>query len=231
MRRAQHRAGLGDLRDARLGDAEVGHGRLALGVDDHVLRLQVTVDDAVAVSEARPLEHLADQPGSLLGSNAGVDHLLQRAAFEVLHRDVVGTFELAAIEDGDDVGVLKARGGLGLAAEALDELLVLGEARVQDLECNPPLQVTVVGEPDVGHATRADALKDRVAAIDHGPFCHLSHASRLSPSFVYSPLRIVSATSRKIGAATSLPNSSVHSTVAAIAILGSFAGAKPMNQA
>ena len=79
MRGAHHRAGLGDLRDAGAGDAEVGHRRLALGVDDHVLRLQVAVDDAVAVGEAGALEHLADQADRLLGREARVDQLLQRA--------------------------------------------------------------------------------------------------------------------------------------------------------
>ena len=50
-----HRAGLGDLRDAGAGDPEVGDDRLALGVDDHVLRLQIAVDDPVAMGEARRL--------------------------------------------------------------------------------------------------------------------------------------------------------------------------------
>ena len=45
VRGPHHRAGLGDLRDAGAGDAEVGDDRLALAVDDHVLRLQVAVDD------------------------------------------------------------------------------------------------------------------------------------------------------------------------------------------
>ena len=125
--------GLGDLRDAGAGDAEVGHDRLALVVDDHVLRLEVAVDDAVAVGEARALEDLADQVRRLLGRQAGVDQLLQRAPLQVLHRDVVGAVELAAIEDGDHVGVLQAGGRLGLAAEALDELVVLGEAACRTL--------------------------------------------------------------------------------------------------
>ena len=47
---------------------------------------------------------------------------------QVLHRDVVGAVDLAAVEDGDDVGVLEAGRRLGLAAEALDEFAVLGEA-------------------------------------------------------------------------------------------------------
>ena len=44
---------------------------------------------------------------------------------EVLHRDVVGVVELAAVVDADDVGVLQPGRGLGLAAEALDEPGVL----------------------------------------------------------------------------------------------------------
>ena len=61
VRGPHHRAGLGDLGDAGAGDPEVGDDRLALVVDDHVLRLQVAVDDAVAVGEAGGLQHLADQ--------------------------------------------------------------------------------------------------------------------------------------------------------------------------
>ena len=55
----------------------------------------------------------------------------------VLHRDVVGAVELAAVVDADDVRVLKAGRRLGLAAEALDELVVLGEALVQQLQRHP----------------------------------------------------------------------------------------------
>jgi hypothetical protein len=218
------------ISETRAGDAEIGDRGLAVGVDDHVLRLQVAMDDAVAVGEAGPLEHLANQPDRLLGGEAGVDQLLQRAALQVLHGDVIGAVDLAAVEDGDDVGVLEARSRLGLAAEALDELAVLGEAGVQHLERDLALQVRVVGQPDIGHPAGADLAQHPVAAVHHGSLGHLSHAS-LPVWLGYSPLRMVSATSRKIGAATSLPNSSVHSTVAAIAIFGSSAGANPMNQA
>ena len=95
---------------------------------------------------------------------------------QVLHRDVVGAVDVAAVEDGDYVGVLEARRRLGLAAEALDELAVLGEARVQDLERNSALQMRVVGEPDIGHPARADPLQHRVTPIHHRPLRHLSHA-------------------------------------------------------
>ena len=63
-----------------------------------------------------------------------LDELLERAAVEVLHRDVVGAVPLAAVVDRDDVLVLEPGGVRRLAAEALDELLVLGEARVEELQ-------------------------------------------------------------------------------------------------
>ena len=62
------------------------------------------------------------------------DHLLERGALAVLHRDVVGAVELAAVIDPDDVRMLKPGRRGGLAAEALDELLVLREARMQQLD-------------------------------------------------------------------------------------------------
>jgi hypothetical protein len=68
LSRAHDRAGLGHLRRARARDAEVRDLRVAVLVDDHVVRLEVPVDDAVAVGEARRLEDL----------NAEVDHPLLR---------------------------------------------------------------------------------------------------------------------------------------------------------
>ena len=45
LRRAHDRAGLRHVRRAGAGDAEVGDLRAALVVDDHVVRLEVAVDD------------------------------------------------------------------------------------------------------------------------------------------------------------------------------------------
>ena len=50
------------------------------------------------------------------------DVVLERLALDVLHDDVVGAVDRAPVVDVDDVGVVDAGGGLGLAAEALDEL-------------------------------------------------------------------------------------------------------------
>ena len=59
LRGADDRALLGHLARARARDAEVRHLDDALGVDDDVVRLDVAVDDAVAVREAQRGEDLA----------------------------------------------------------------------------------------------------------------------------------------------------------------------------
>ena len=123
-------------------------------VDDHVVRLEVAVDDAAAVGEPRRLEDLdrdvdrADRVERRLLA----DQLLERAAREVLHRDVVGAVVGAAVVDADDVRVLQAGGGLRLAAEALDEAGVLGEPAVQQLQRDLAPELLVLGQEHVGHA-------------------------------------------------------------------------------
>ena len=57
------------------------------------------------------------------------DDLLEGPALEVLHRYVVGALGLAPVVDLDDVRVVEAGRVARLAAEALDELLVVGVVR------------------------------------------------------------------------------------------------------
>ena len=95
--------------------------------------------------------------------------LLERASLEELHRDVVGAVPLAAVEHLHDVGVLQAGGRRRLAAEALDELVVLGEAPVQHLQRDLAAELRVLGAVHVGHPAGADARHDLVAAVDDSP--------------------------------------------------------------
>ncbi len=108
------------------------------------------------------------------GASAATTSLSVRPA-QVLHRDVVGAVVLAAVVDADHVRVLQAGGGRGLAAEALDELVVLGEAAVQHLERDLAAEVGVLGAVDVGHPARADPVDDPVAAVDERVVGDLGH--------------------------------------------------------
>jgi hypothetical protein len=178
LRRAHHRAGGGDvgvLAGAR--DAEVGHSRASLVIDQDVLWLQVAVDDPLAMGEAGGVQDLPGEVDRVLGAHPALDEVLERRSVDVLHGDEVGAVESAAIEDPDHVGMLKARRRLSLALEALHELGVLRVLVVQDLDRDLAVELGVVREPDVGHPARTDLAVERVTLVDDGALASLSHRS------------------------------------------------------
>src|SRR3712207_146862 len=84
------------------------------------------------------------------------DPVLQGAAGNVLHGYVVdAVLGLAAVEDGDDERAGQGGGALGLAPEALDEVLVFGVAVLEQLERDVPVQDSVIRQEHVGHAAAA----------------------------------------------------------------------------
>ena len=168
LRGADDRARFGHLAHTRARDAEIRHLQSPLAVDQHVVRLDVAVNDAVAVREpdrGEDLPRVVDREVDRRRT-ARDDELLQRTAVEVLHRDVVRAFRLAAVVDRDDVRVREAGGVLRLTAEALDELFVTGVAVVQDLDRDAAAEHFVLGEVDVRHTTRAELAQDAVAPVE-----------------------------------------------------------------
>ena len=150
---------------ARVRDAEVGHLGAALVGEQHVLRLDVAVDDAAAVRRLeRPrdlqpeLDHRRDGQRALTR-----DELLEVLAADVLEDDVRPPTVLAAVDDRDDVRVRELGDGARLAAEALERLGVLRELLVEDLQRDRPLEQPVVRAVDGRHAAGADQLLQLVA--------------------------------------------------------------------
>ena len=94
------------------------------------------------------------------------DQLLEAAALDHLHGDVVRALGLAAVVDGDDVRVREPGCRLRLAAEALDEEVVARVALVEDLDRDAAPELLVLGEVDVGHAAGAELPQDPVAAVE-----------------------------------------------------------------
>ena len=84
-------------------------------------------------------------------------------ALDVLHDDEVRPVVLAPVEDRDDVGVGEVGGGLGLAAETLDEGAVDGELGEEHLERDRSLELAVHGPVDLGHAAAGDQVGQLVA--------------------------------------------------------------------
>jgi hypothetical protein len=166
LRRPHDRAGLRHLGRPRARDAEVRH--LQPLADQDVVRLDIAVDDSVAMREAKRFEHLERVRDRMADGQrtAREDQLLQAPALDDLHGDVVRPLGLAAVVDRDDVGMREARGGLRLATEALDEELVVRVAVVQDLDRHAPAEVLVLGQIDVGHPARAELAQDAVAPVE-----------------------------------------------------------------
>ena len=165
--RAHDGAGLGQalLGVDGPGDPEVGDLDLAVGGDQHVARLHVAVDHAVAVGEGQGGGHPGADAGDLTRrQRLGIlEDGREGPAVDVLHDDEVRAVVLAPVEDGDDVGVGQVGGGLGLPAEPLDEGLVDGELGEEHLEGDRPIELAVDGPVDLSHAAAGDQMGDLVA--------------------------------------------------------------------
>ncbi len=121
-----------------LGEAEVGHLHLAVGVDEYIGRLDVAVDDA---QRMRGGERIADMGGNgvgVLGGESSLtgDHLLNVGAVDVFHHEKeLAVPSLAKVEHRDDGRMEQPGHDLRLIAEALRIARVfLLDAPGQDLD-------------------------------------------------------------------------------------------------
>jgi hypothetical protein len=169
-RAVQFAAVLGDMFD-RVGDAgqtEVHHADPARAVDEHVLGLEVAVDEADLVGGLQPAPGLQEgrqdaPPVALLGGEPG----LEGGALDELEREEHLALVGAGLEDLQHVGVGDLRHRLGLAQQAAvaDGLAAgRGEVAVQQLDRDLAVEVHVVGGIDHAHAAGAERLEHLVAA-------------------------------------------------------------------
>ena len=105
------------------------------------------------------LEHAAD-----LRQRHPPDVRAQRAALDVLHRDVRRAVVLEVVVDRDDVRVAQRAGDARLAQEALGERRVGRVERAELLERDEAVEVGLAGEVHHRHAAAADLAEDLVAA-------------------------------------------------------------------
>ncbi len=140
--------------------------------EEDVLGLDVAVDDVLAVrgderahDGHQDVERLLDrEPAALLEVAAQAD------AVEQLLDDVVGgVAPLPDLEHADDVGVLDARGGARLAAEAPHHVGVPGDVGVQHLERHAAADPGVLRLEDGAHRALPDLPDQHELAADHHP--------------------------------------------------------------
>src|SRR5262249_42542835 len=201
--------------------------------DDHVVGLDVPVHDLVPVrlrERAQDLPRELDR-GQRRRRALADQELLERRPVEVLHRDVVGAVDLSAVVDADAVRVVEPCGVARLALEPLDELLVAGVALVEDLQCDLPPELLVLGQVHVGHPAGAELALHAIPPVKQGAdqavFGFRGHGY---PFDAVGRRACISCFA--IGAATAPPKPSFWcSTTTAPATVGLSAGATKMNQA
>ena len=159
-------AGGGRL-DRRLeaGQAQVQHLDGAVGGPQQVRRLDVPVDDPLAVG-------MAQAPGRLRGVIDGhgdrqrpplLDEAMQVPALDVLHDEEGDAPGLVGVVGRDDVGVRQRRRRPDLPAEPPELLRGIDGAGGQDLQGDDPIHRAVEGPEDDAHAAGAEQVQDDVA--------------------------------------------------------------------
>ncbi len=154
------------------GQTEVDHPGLALLVEEHVLRLEIAVNQPRGVSSQQPppgrdedREHLAHR--ALTGRKPASEG----AAAQEVHGQEDLSLEHAHVVHCDHVRVRQSRQRLRLTQKTGARRLVLDPRLValQQLERDLAIQFGVVGAVDDAHRTVADAFQDHVAADPGGP--------------------------------------------------------------
>ena len=156
----------------RLGDAEVDELEEGLSPaerDEHVLGLEVAVDDAERVRRLERLEDLRRvvarrrhrQPPLAL------HHRRQRLALQQLHHDVrVAVGRAVHVRHLHDVGAADLRRDARLLEEPLDESRAARELRVEHLDGDPRPEHGVLALVDRAHAAVAEEPRELVLAVD-----------------------------------------------------------------
>ena len=188
MSLATRRADLGDLGrlvpgrpvDRRLVVVDAPHATEVDELDrvaglDHVVRLEVAVQQPLRVQIRERREDLDDVGDRLVGGDRVVppvvrghpilEDLLQRATADVLHDDVAGAVEAREVVDLEDERVLHLGEEPTLGDRGLERVLVAGVQ--QALEHDVPVRhVAVVGEIDPAEPAVRDAADHCVLPAD-----------------------------------------------------------------
>ena len=127
-----------------------------------------------AWADASPPRHgLPDGQAPVEGQGAvGGNGLGDRRAVEQLHDEVGHVVVLAGVVEGDDVGMVQAGGGVHLAAEAGQRDVPGTRPHAHRLDGDHPVEVQVVGAPDVAGRAVPDPGIQAVALVQQHPFVH-----------------------------------------------------------
>ncbi len=139
--------------------------------EQDVLRLDVAVDDALAVRVHQPRQHLAHDGDRSRWCDLLLlaQELAQALARRELHHQVRGSVFHAEVGDRHAVRVGKAAHGARLDLEAPQAVRGGGVLLEQELDGDPAAELDALAAVDRAHRPVADPLDDPVAIVQHRP--------------------------------------------------------------
>jgi hypothetical protein len=153
-------------RGPRMREPEVRDLRLAVGVDEHVVGLEVAVHDADRVGRREPARRLGEHAHDLAERRlARREPAPQRGARDVLHRDPELVAVPTRVVHGHHVRMVELRHRPRLAHQTGARASV-GVARGQQLDGDHAIEHLVVGAIDHAHRAAPDLAVEAVAPRD-----------------------------------------------------------------
>jgi hypothetical protein len=151
-----------------LGQPEVGDLDPAVVGDQHVLRLDVAVDQPGPVGRGQRGHDGLEQRQRPCGGEWRLlaDGVAHGVAGDQLHGQEDGAVVVPLVVDPDHVGVGEPRGRPSLAHEPGRELVVVAQPGVHHLDGHGAVQAQVGRLVDGGHATARDPRGDPVAVVE-----------------------------------------------------------------
>ena len=150
------------------GDAKVGHLHAAVPQHHHIVRLDVSVDNAPAVGVTQRLDDLGDEVQRLAPVELVplfIHVLLQGDAVDEFHDDIVVLVRAADIVHSDNVGVRQHGDRLRLGIEAPAQIFIVGQIVPQNFHRHKAIESVAAGLVDLGHTAHTDQLNDLIAVV------------------------------------------------------------------
>ena len=155
-----------------LRQAEIEDLRVPVRGDENIGRLDVAVNDALGMRRFEPFGDLDAQfEQQIERKRLAVDAVLERFAFEALHREERLAFVLADFVDGANVGVIEGRSGARFALESLQRLVVLRQFLGQEFQRDEAAELDVFRLVHHTHPAAAEFFNDLIVRdrfADHG---------------------------------------------------------------
>ena len=163
----------------QFGQAKVENFQLAVGVDPKISRLEIAMDDILAVRGFQPARQLYAQfQDGLLRKRLLGEHLVQIETGDVFRDQVIDAILLPEVEGHGDVGMVQLADRQRLFAELFASGIVGKQSCGQDLDRDVALQLLIMGAKDHAHASGANLFDQPIVpqylAAAGGLNCHCS---------------------------------------------------------